>query len=308
MAQLDNWGRHRARMFIAEALKATGWKLHFYREPSPPTAVYESDGGEWAGVAEKSGFILVVGRHSKRYINLESGPDFLVNPPKVQWHIQRDGKIVRSGKQLGWTDLAYGKKEARAKEWAERWNALIAVQPMRAGGCDFKTAQDGTKEIFIVEPGITAQVYKNELGKLEVRFSEKPSYELRQAMGRYGRYNMRFARGGWYRGWDQGTYDSLCAWFAQLQGAIVVAEEKPPAESDVAEEASTIVTSEPAEIPQEPARPTAEIRKSADSAQVKIEQLPGRGREGKGVTRVSQGTKVIAQGEEFDLSQLGLGL
>lgn len=119
-------------MIAHKLMKMEGWKVYGYHADESDSMTDYYSPAYWNGVAEKNGYILCVNVHGAREPEAETArnmivklqakqnmsnekyvvvgviPGHLANPPKCNWHIEKDGIIIAKGNGL----LKYAKVDS----------------------------------------------------------------------------------------------------------------------------------------------------------------------------------------------------
>ena len=125
------------KVMIAHKLMAMeGWKVYGYKEDRSDSMTDYYDPANWDGVAEKNGYILCVdvygdtepeeirkynysgfthdhsieeaAENASKYIVVGTVPGHMAHPPKMNWHIEKDGIIIAKGNGI----LKYAKVDS----------------------------------------------------------------------------------------------------------------------------------------------------------------------------------------------------
>jgi len=180
-----NWyQRERGKVALADELRKLGWTIHGYTaDHSEARADYFAP-ASWHGIAAKDDAVLVVdtdyGFDGKQVVGKrvytttqylqEFGVTWQANPPRKNWHLERQGRIIASGNGVNSIDGYESGKAALNRVLADIERAMrVAPQPVTANddtsnaGCDPTMAG-------------TVSVARNAAkGGIEIKFSAKPS-------------------------------------------------------------------------------------------------------------------------------------
>ncbi|MDX9975149.1 MAG: hypothetical protein RBU21_19335, partial [FCB group bacterium] len=116
---MSNWyQKERGKAALADELRKLGWTIHGYTEDRSDARSDYYAPARWHGVATKEDAVLVVdidygfdggqvvGKRvytTVQYLQ-EFGVTWQANPPRKNWHVERDGKIIASGNGIGSID------------------------------------------------------------------------------------------------------------------------------------------------------------------------------------------------------------
>jgi hypothetical protein len=208
--------RRRAKTNVGLALRARGWTLYgFHEDQSEPLTDYYSP-ASWHGVAEKDGYVVVVDVAPGSSLLKRSGnrnttkqaqddvvvawPQFGVNPPHKNWHVETDERILDSGIGLGpCADYDKERSQSAVQQIVDRIEAAVA-------GNEGQTTTTTSTQAPV--EGVTIRRNPERQG-IEVIFPTKPGEEIRTGLKRLGfRWSKR--QGLWYDRYSTSLWDQVC--------------------------------------------------------------------------------------------------
>jgi len=202
--------KQRGAVRLAKALQEAGWTIHGYKpDRSDPMTDYY-DPASWFGIATRDGLTVVVnlswGWNGETVVGDKSpyatfpeavrsaGITWQPNPPRCNWHVERDRQIIASGVGIG-----------TAGEW-DRARAERALQRI------LRSIEEARRRDLprAGEPVPRVQVRRNrERNGVEVRFAQKPPEHVRAELKANGfRWSRR--QGLWYARYSPQTWTLAC--------------------------------------------------------------------------------------------------
>lgn len=214
-----------AKLKIAEELKNRGWEIFNLKEDeSDPMTDYYSP-ANWGGIAIKNGFVLVVDiphyAIKNGVIETKNGViNYIANPKRYKWHIERDGKIIDKGINIAkFVNVPYAYIERKEVEFTEkdikiindfkklvlRWEKIIN-DPKEENDTNKQLKQNinnSIKENNKIHTHDNKETKKEDIkvevnfntdkNGIELKFTDKPSEEIRESLKlngfRWSRFN-----------------------------------------------------------------------------------------------------------------------
>jgi len=187
----SNWyQKERSKAVLADELRKLGWTIHGYTaDHSEARADYFAP-ASWRGVATKDDAVLVVDLDygfdgekvvgGRSYTTIEylkgfGGATWQANPPRKNWHLERQGRIIASGNGIGSIngyDYESG-KAALNRVLADIERAMRVVQPVATNDDETNNAGNDPNMTGTVSVGRNATK-----GGIEIKFSNKPSEDI----------------------------------------------------------------------------------------------------------------------------------
>ena len=180
-----NWyQKERGKAALADELRKLGWTIHGYTEDRSDARSDYYAPAHWHGVATKDGAVLVVDTdygfdgeqvvgkrvYTTTHYLQEFGVAWQANPPRKNWHLERQGRIIASGNGIGSIDGYESGKAALNRVLADIERAMRAVpQPVAAND---ETSNAGCDPTMVGTVSASRNAAK---GGIEIKFSDKPS-------------------------------------------------------------------------------------------------------------------------------------
>lgn len=260
-----NWyAKERGKAALARALLERGWTIHGWREDNSDAMSDYYDPEHWEGIASKDDTVLVVdfnygfdgeqvvgGRIYATTHYLKSfGVAWQANPPRKNWHLERQGHIIASGNGIGSIDGYDTGKAALKRVLADIEQAL--TRPVVAATAD--TDKPAATADLVVT--VSRNAAKN---GIEIKFSSKPAESIIARLHAAG-FRFSYQQSLWYAKDTPGRWDAAMTIYhavmlrdalPEAQPAPSVAEAVPadaePAEAETADEVATLADAGPAE-------------------------------------------------------------
>ena len=178
----NNWyQKERGKAALADELRKLGWTIHGYTEDRSDARSDYYAPAHWHGVATKDGAVLVVDTdygfdgeqvvgkrvYTTTHYLQEFGVTWMSNPPRKNWHVERDGKIVASGNGIGSID-SFKSGEAALKRILFDIERAVRQQPVTTN----ETSNAGCDPTMVGTVSVSRNAAK---GGIELKFSDKPS-------------------------------------------------------------------------------------------------------------------------------------
>jgi hypothetical protein len=166
--------KQEAKVKLANILAEHGFTIYGFTEDRSDSMTDLWLPAHWDGVAERDGFVVVVdvyraeysgGRKRLRYENgrhipyIEPWPTYQANPPRTNWHVEKDGVILAKGNGL----VAANNDEDKLQR--------IVSRILQA--CETTSEPKNVDNTQTVE-GVTVTLNDDKNG-VEIRFATKPS-------------------------------------------------------------------------------------------------------------------------------------
>jgi len=202
-----NWyQKERGKAALADELRKLGWTIHGYTEDRSDARSDYYAPAHWHGVATKDGAVLVVDTdygfdgeqvvgkrvYTTTHYLQEFGVTWQANPPRKNWHVERDGKIVASGNGIGSID-SFKSGEAALKRILFDIERAVR-QPAAANAA---AGNDEPTQTTATTAG-TVSVGRNAAkGGIEIKFSAKPADEIISRLHAAG-FRFSYRQSLWY--------------------------------------------------------------------------------------------------------------
>jgi hypothetical protein len=203
----NNWyQKERGKAALADELRKLGWTIHGYTEDRSDARSDYYAPAHWHGVATKDGAVLVVdidhgfdgeqvvGKrvYTTTHYLQEFGVTWMSNPPRKNWHVERDGKIVASGNGIGSID-SFKSGEAALKRILFDIERAVR-QPVAANAA---AGNDEPTQTTATTAG-TVSVGRNAAkGGIEIKFSVKPAETIIARLHAAG-FRFSYRQSLWY--------------------------------------------------------------------------------------------------------------
>jgi len=200
-----NWyQKERGKAALADELRKLGWTIHGYTEDRSDARSDYYAPAHWHGVATKDEAVLVVdidygfdgeqvvGKrvYTTTHYLQEFGVTWQANPPRKNWHVERDGKIVTSGNGIGSIDSFKSGEAALKRILFDIERAVRQPVAANAAGNDEPTTTATTAG--------TVSVGRNAAkGGIEIKFSAKPTDEIISRLHAAG-FRFSYRQSLWY--------------------------------------------------------------------------------------------------------------